>query len=455
MFSIEHKGNMVHNGSSTQNWAASLRTEGSKAAPVSKPAGKDIWVGAVSKPETTPFRHTKRLSISETTSNTPKSTVVHESPIGVQGRRDNELRPVDWVGTDEKFSWERTLRSSTQPKPVVRRQSEGNADDKPWRNGSKSAPVSASHTREPSMATASRAASRAHSRAASNADPEAAAAGGHSRKASSIAAGGHSRKVSMAHSRRSTRNSIKFDGELAQDELLNEPIDEAEAEADAPEVPEPEAEVEEVATRDFELPAGEPEVAPEPTQLQPLRTAAVEDDGPQAVKETLAGSMLVEQAELIASMTVKQVVEQLATGTTVFKAWVRGQKQRGSTRHVKARVANDLVLLQYPSGFSKRQMTVIVSSIYVTVEPTKTVLTLETDNGTLVLKPYTPEHATLWAFGFNALLHLADKQGMMDENTVISDLPWHGIFQSQKDGLDEVAAEGEAVDAPAPAAIEA
>lgn len=55
-------------------------------------------------------------------------------------------------------------------------------------------------------------------------------------------------------------------------------------------------------------------------------------------------------------------------------------------------------------------MTVIVSSIYVTVEPLKTVLTLETDNGTLVIKPYSPEHATLWAFGFNALLHLADKQ---------------------------------------------
>jgi hypothetical protein len=425
---LQAMATIIHNSSANAQWANSLR-DVPKAPPSRGGSTDKPWVGAVSKPEITPFRHSKRLSISETNnggSNTPKSTVIHDSPVHRGRIHKDELRPVDWVGSDEKFVWERTLRSSTQPPKVVRSKN-NSTDERPWRSASRpgSAPVSASHTREHSLAQSRKGSVLPTDlETAQEADEMVPGSATHSRRGSAVhsrrGSVAHSRKASMAaHSRRSTRASIKFEDEMLAEALAEDAIEET---------PEPET-VEEVAaveTREVEI------ATPEPMPEMTVRTQT-QEEGPQAVKDTLAGAMLVEQAELIASMTVKQVIEQLATGTTVFKAWVRGTKQRGSTRHVKARVANDLVLLQYPSGFSKRQMTVIVSSIYVTVEPGKTVLTLETDNGTLVIKPYTPEHATLWAFGFNALLHLADKQGLMDNNTIISQLPWHGIFQSTKE----------------------
>lgn len=90
-------------------------------------------------------------------------------------------------------------------------------EDRPWRSSTRSAPVSLTHTRDPSLA-ASQAEGGAHSRQASGAL--------HSRRGS-VAEGRHSRRTSaVIHSRRSTRNSIKFEDEALAEELAPEPINE-------------------------------------------------------------------------------------------------------------------------------------------------------------------------------------------------------------------------------------
>lgn len=151
----------------------------------------------------------------------------------------------------------------------------------------------------------------------------------------------------------------------------------------------------------------------------------------EALKHTPAGQRLINQAQIIAQMTVRQAIDQLAAGTTVHKAWLRDGKQKGSTRHVKAKVLNDLVLLTYQSGMVKKNTTVVVIRCCLTIEQNKTTLLLETDNGTLSVQPLTPQHETLWALGVNAMLHVAEKQDALNQTIALEDLSWHGIVQGE------------------------
>ena len=159
---------------------------------------------------------------------------------------------------------------------------------------------------------------------------------------------------------------------------------------------------------------------------------------------------LAAQAEIVSQMTVRQALEQLGAGTMVHKAWVRDGRGKGSTRQVRARVLNDLVLLTYQSGMVKRSTSIVivrcatwwcvwmvcvnacVSRCCLTIEQNKTTLQLETDHGALSLQPLTPQHETLWALGLNSLLHVAEKQGELDQATILEDLPWHGIVQGER-----------------------
>lgn len=151
----------------------------------------------------------------------------------------------------------------------------------------------------------------------------------------------------------------------------------------------------------------------------------------EPLKRTPAGMRLAAQAEVVAQMTVRQALEQLGAGTMVHKAWVRDGRPKGSTRQVKAHVHNDLVLLNYQSGVVKRSTSVVVVRCCLTVEQNKSILQLETDQGTLTLQPLTPQHETLWALGLNGMLHLAEKQGELNQTTVLEELPWHGIVQGE------------------------
>lgn len=128
-------------------------------------------------------------------------------------------------------------------------------------------------------------------------------------------------------------------------------------------------------------------------------------------------------------MSVRQALEQLGAGTMVHKAWLRDGRSKGSTRQVRALVHNDLVLLNYQSGMVKRTTSVVIVRCCLTVEQNKTTLQLETDHGPLTLQPMTPQHETLWALGLNSMLHLAEKQGELNQATILEDLPWHGIVQ--------------------------
>lgn len=162
---------------------------------------------------------------------------------------------------------------------------------------------------------------------------------------------------------------------------------------------------------------------------------------------------LASQAEIVSQMTVRQALEQLGAGTMVHKAWTRDGRHKGSTRQVRARVLNDLVLLSYQSGMVKRSTSIVIvrcvvallkqgglslanslipSRCCLSIEQNKTTLQLETDHGSLTLQPLTPQHETLWALGLNSMLHLAEKQGELDQATILEDLPWHGIVQGER-----------------------
>ncbi len=168
----------------------------------------------------------------------------------------------------------------------------------------------------------------------------------------------------------------------------------------------------------------------------PIHTQLSTDE---ALKHTPAGQRLIHQAQIVAQMTVRQATDQLAAGTMVHKAWVRDGKQKGSTRHVKAKVLNDLVLLTYQSGMVKKSTTVVVIRCCLTIEHNKTTLLLDTDNGTLSVQPLTPQHETLWALGINAMLHVAEKQDALNLATTLEDLSWHGIVQGNGDAAVEAA----------------
>eukprot|EP00891_Asterochloris_glomerata_P008704 jgi/Astpho2/8704/fgenesh1_pg.00128_%23_14_t len=113
---------------------------------------------------------------------------------------------------------------------------------------------------------------------------------------------------------------------------------------------------------------------------------------------------LIREAPAAGSMTGRQLLEALARGTEMHKAWEGGSG--GSRRLVQVTMADGKPQLTYSHGWMRKRMQYTIQRTHVPGGPWQSgkSITLDTDNGAIDLEPGSLQDYAVWVLGLNAAL---------------------------------------------------
>ncbi|KAL0021454.1 hypothetical protein WJX79_002812 [Trebouxia sp. C0005] len=142
------------------------------------------------------------------------------------------------------------------------------------------------------------------------------------------------------------------------------------------------------------------------------------------IRDHPVGSVLLEAAPAVGSMTGADLLAALNKGSEMRKAWEGGSG--GSNRLVQCFVSEGQACITYGHGWLRKAVQYPLDRVHVPVtawHPSQAV-TVDTTKGAMDLEPVTEANYTIWVLGLNAALTAAQKAQSLAE-VPVAQMLWH------------------------------